>query len=151
MAHMTPEAIIAILNGAIRDGHAVTLSRGGQPIIAEPYTLTQDNPGKLFLTYLHAGRRLNDARHPERNWVGVFTDVVDLGRSLEELDARDAGVPYSPPDVPRSPGRPRLYDDPRDWVRVQIPLDLIAQMDAITTNRTAFIEQAIRAALSVAP
>lgn len=44
----------------------------------------------------------------------------------------------------RKPGRPRLHTDPRQDVRVALPVDLIAEIDAATDNRTAFIEQAVR-------
>lgn len=55
--------------------------------------------------------------------------------------------PYEAPSVRRHPGRPRLHNDPREWVRIQLPLDLITRMDAATPNRTAFIGRAVRAAL----
>lgn len=58
---------------------------------------------------------------------------------------------YRRAERPRGPGRPRIHQEPRQDVRVSLPVDLIAQMNAATTNRTAFIERAIRAALAQAP
>lgn len=44
----------------------------------------------------------------------------------------------------RKPGRPRLHHEPRQDVRVSLPVELIARLDAASDNRTAWIEAAIR-------
>ena len=45
--------------------------------------------------------------------------------------------------LPR-PGRPRIYDNPRQDLHVWLPTDLLAAIDATSDNRTGFIEQAVR-------
>lgn len=51
-------------------------------------------------------------------------------------------------DQRRKPGRPRTYTEPRQEVRVALPVALIEQIDRETHNRTAFIEEAVRALLA---
>lgn len=54
------------------------------------------------------------------------------------------------PGQRRKPGRPRIRTEPRRVIGVSLPVALIEQMDAATHNRTAFIEEALRALLTQA-
>lgn len=42
------------------------------------------------------------------------------------------------------PGRPRIHDEPRQDVYLRLPVSLVAALDAVTTNRTAYIEAVLR-------
>lgn len=80
---MTTEQVTAELEQAIREKHAVTLSLGHRPFLADPLSLRQED-GKLVLTYWHAGNE-----RPEKHMVTLVKEVVDLGRSLEQVRASE--------------------------------------------------------------
>lgn len=91
-----------------------------------------------------------------QNWMDTYRRSLDM--TLKILSSYDADwladwTAAHPGLVPtdiirRKPGRPRIHQQPRQDVRVSLPVDLIAAIDAATDNRTAYIERAIRAALA---
>lgn len=142
MPRQTYEQKIAVATAAIRDQHAVTLSFGHRPILAEPLSIVTLNGSQclVYLKYLQVGQPLRPETHSLKTSIRA---VVDLGRSMQQLEAHE----YPDPE-PRGPGRPPKYDEPTTRIEVKLPTSLIEHLDAATDNRTAYIEGLLRGALS---
>lgn len=84
MTRMSEPALRAVILRAISDKHALTVSLSGhRPLLVDPLRLDE----KFFL-YWDAKKGL-----PQKHLVGLFTEAVDLGRSLEEIESQRDGGP----------------------------------------------------------
>lgn len=84
---MEPEQIGFVLSQAIRDGYAVTLTRGGHVFVAEPYALRKQGDAWVIV-YWHAERG-----RVEMHRVDLFAEAVDLGRPLDTIPTYGDSAP----------------------------------------------------------
>lgn len=131
----TADGLHALWRHCVAEGHAVTLSFGGRAFLALPLGVHGDR-----FTYWRV-----DRERPETHTPAMIREVVDLGRSLDAIEARGRGEA-----PPRRPGRPRIHDAPRRDVFLRLPDALVSEMDAAAGegHRTTWVEAAVREKLA---